>query len=187
MRTYNWPTREEWARSRQHPYWDSDTGCPFADRIGHRLSDYATPQEVAALIAALKDLYRELGREMREMREATKQLPEAEQETSWAASWAPECCKSDRRQINELLGCIGRDEIPHRARGGLDGKPAELVAPFIKLYDAVREAAREQWEEECLQIPIDDAAWEEELQRRQEVEQKRADDDAHPERFIHRV
>jgi len=51
----NWPSREEWAYRRQHPYWDSETGCPFDDKYGHRLSDYATAEEIAALIAAMKE------------------------------------------------------------------------------------------------------------------------------------
>jgi hypothetical protein len=60
-----WPTREQWAYRQQHPYWDGETGCPFAGKYSHRLSDYATAEEIAALTAALKDLYRELGRDLR--------------------------------------------------------------------------------------------------------------------------
>jgi hypothetical protein len=64
----NWPTREEWAHSRQHPYWGGETGCPFADRISHRLSGYATADEIAAAIAGLEDLWRQYGRKMRELK-----------------------------------------------------------------------------------------------------------------------
>ena len=28
-RDREWPSRERWAYQRQHPYWDSETGCPF--------------------------------------------------------------------------------------------------------------------------------------------------------------
>jgi hypothetical protein len=68
MTKHNWPTREEWAYRQQHPYWDSDTGCPFEDRYSHRLSDYATPEEIAAAVAALENLWRQHGRRMRDLK-----------------------------------------------------------------------------------------------------------------------
>jgi hypothetical protein len=89
-----------------------------------------------------------------------------------------------RRQINGLLAEIGRDEIPD---GNALGKPGELVDPFIERYRAAHAAAREQWEQECLQTPVDDAAWEEELRRRREYEREREDIAAHPERYIHYI
>jgi hypothetical protein len=139
---YKWSTREEWAYRRQHPYWDSETGCPFDDKYSHRLSDYATADEIAALTMALKNLYRELGRALRVLNQHLKpvsqrkgegwgawyqrflQLPPKTQETLHAA----QCVKDDRRQINGILARIDHNKIPdHTKCGGVLGKPAEWL------------------------------------------------------------
>jgi hypothetical protein len=181
----SWSTREEWAYRIQHPYWDYETGCPFADKYGHCLSDYATPHEVAVLTAELKSLYRELGRKLREakLRAGLLLQQPGESNASWYERFralskadkerasAPLELQRDRRQINDLLKRIADDAIPHSTKfGTVWGKAGELVAPFAQRYDAAFKAAHEQWEQECLQIPVDDAAWEKELQRREEIE-----------------
>src|SRR5262249_54498373 len=68
MIKHNWPTREEWARERQLPYWDCETGCPFSNKYSHRLSDYATSDEIMTAIFRLEELWRRHGREMRVIR-----------------------------------------------------------------------------------------------------------------------
>lgn len=181
MMTYKWPTREEWAYRQQHPYWDSETGCPFANKYSHRLSDYATAEEIAELTAALKDLYRELGRELRAAKprvepfrqrrgeghaawyQRYRQLSPEDQEALQAA----ERLQEERTQINGLLAKIRDDAIPNGTRrGSLFGRAEKLVAPFVERYDVAFRNAYGQWEQECLQIPIDDAAWEQELEQR---------------------
>jgi hypothetical protein len=62
---FEWPSREQWAAQYSRPYWDGETGCPYDDRYSHKLSDYATSEEIAALTTALQDLYREFGRELK--------------------------------------------------------------------------------------------------------------------------
>ena len=49
----NWPSRAEWAEPKRHPYWDSETGCPFAAKYSHRLS-VATPEESPLLLSGWK-------------------------------------------------------------------------------------------------------------------------------------
>jgi hypothetical protein len=59
--------------------------------------------------------------------------------------------------------------------GSLPTSPARcavLVAPFVERHDAGLRARG--WEQECLQRPIDDAAWEKELKRRRDIEPWRA-------------
>ena len=63
-RPYKWPSREQWAAQYSHPNWDEGDRCPYDDRYSHKLSDYATSTEIAALTATLKEMYRELGREL---------------------------------------------------------------------------------------------------------------------------
>ena len=183
-RTYNWPSREQWARARQLPYWDNETGCPFADKYSHRLSDYATAEEIAALIEALKELYRKLGRDLKTERlRAAKQqsgesdrahfqrfqaTPEAERAAFFEATEA----RRGRSDINGALKEIRDDKIPGRWRNR-EKAVEELVAPFVARYAAAHNAAHEVWKQERLQTPVDDAAWEEELCRRADLEARR--------------
>jgi hypothetical protein len=55
-RPFEWPSREQWAKQHQHPYWDYETGCPFANKFGHHLSDHAASEEVTALRSEINDL-----------------------------------------------------------------------------------------------------------------------------------
>jgi hypothetical protein len=145
------PSRERWAEMRQHPYWDSETGCPFANKFGPGLSNYAPPEEVAALIANLKELYRELGREMRAAKQQAGSLNRQPGETDTAWYWRvralPEAekdiaCKpadlqSERREINGVLAKIQNDEIPKGTRWCshvMGERAAALVAPFAARY-----------------------------------------------------
>ena len=203
MTKYNWPSREQWAERRQHRYWDCETSCPFADKYSHRLSAYATVEEIAALTTALKDLYRELGRQGRALGSRVKPLQQqrGEGQKAWYQRFkqmssedretfdAAATLQTERSTINDVLEQINNDGIPKRVRHAsyVPGLANPLVAPFVARYDAAAQAAEEQWKQECLQTPIDDAAWEEELQQRKQMEDKAADDAAHPERFIHRV
>lgn len=59
--TRNWPSREQWAYRKQHPYCDSETGCPFDDKYSRHLSAYADAEEIEGLRAALKYVHYELG------------------------------------------------------------------------------------------------------------------------------
>jgi hypothetical protein len=178
----NWPSREEWAYRRQHPYWDSDTGCPFADKYGHRLSDYASAEEIAVLIAALKNLYRDKGCEMRIAKlqanerglgnfssyREWRHLPDEEKEVISR----PLELKCERQVINKALADIRDNAIPDSCWQCKQAE--ELLRPFHERYDDAFKAAHEQWKRECEQkISIDDAAWEEELQRRTDCEARR--------------
>jgi hypothetical protein len=61
-REMKWPTREEWARNRTTVCAGSENPNPASGR----LSDYASPEETAALVAALKVEWRALGERVRE-------------------------------------------------------------------------------------------------------------------------
>jgi transcriptional regulator with XRE-family HTH domain len=128
MTTYEWPSREEWAHRRQHPYWDSDTGCPFDNKYGHRLSDYATAEEIAALITAMKALWRDYGRKLREAKRAAGSLclQPGEKNSDFYRRWKgmseaerelaeePECIRGDRREINREIASASRSQSTMR-------------------------------------------------------------------------
>jgi len=83
----------------------------------------------------------------------------------------PEWLRRDRGDINrEILPYLRKDSFP---RFQIHVPEAEtLFAPFQERYDAARETARAEWERECEQICIDDAAWEEELRWRAEISRR---------------
>ena len=56
----NWPTREAWAKERRTPH---DGGHPYIP--SRELSLYASPEEIAAAIAALRMIWSEYGRHMK--------------------------------------------------------------------------------------------------------------------------
>jgi hypothetical protein len=188
-RPHEWPSREQWAVQHQRPYWDEGDRCPYDDNYSHRLSDYATPEEVAALTTALKDLYRELGRKLQAINLRIKpwQQERGEGQSAWYARFrqlppedkelfhAAGTLRFERSAINDLLARIRNNEIPNRTRCSnyVPGKPGELVAPFNARYDAAREAACDAYlREYAAQHPANDEAWEKELQRRAAIDRQ---------------
>src|SRR5262249_12467156 len=79
----HWQTREQWARQRRSTYFDWESP-PFADKFGHRASDYTTAEEIATIIAALKELWRQLGRKLREAKQLAVPLNKQPGETETA-------------------------------------------------------------------------------------------------------
>jgi hypothetical protein len=188
-RPFEWPSRERWAEQHQRPYWDEGDPCPYYDNYSHQLSDYATPEEITALTASLKERYRELGRELKAANLRIKpwrqqrgegqvawyrrfrQLPVKDQEALHAAG----NLRDERSNINDLLTKIRNNEIPNRTRNYsnyVPGKAGELVAPFNVRYDAAFKAARDAYlQEYAAQHPPDDAAWDAAIDQRYEERQ----------------
>jgi hypothetical protein len=64
----NWPTREEWARNRTTLYADQAPG------LDHTLKAHASEAEIREAISALENLWRDLGRQMRNRRPNSRGL-----------------------------------------------------------------------------------------------------------------
>jgi hypothetical protein len=185
---YEWPSREQWAAQYPRPYWDSETDCPYDDRYSHKLSNYATPEEITALATALNALYRDLGRELKAANQRIKpanqqqrgeghaawyrrfrELPPEDKEPFIVAGRA----RGRRSEINDLLARIRNNEIPNQTRSSnyVPEEIGDLVAPINARYRAAGEAARDAYVAEyTAQHVPDDAAWERELERRAAIE-----------------
>jgi hypothetical protein len=85
----------------------------------------------------------------------------------------------DIHELRDVLKQVRDDLVPWRWVFGSEAPPP--LGAVIARYRAAEEAADARWHDEVAATPVDDAAWERELKRRQECE----DDEAHPERFIH--
>ena len=163
MTKHNWPTREQWAENRRALY-----EGPGSD---WRLSQHASEVEIAAAIAACENLWRDLGRQMKT---ASK-----EPRSKFKFDTEYDELRSRRKIINIALKKMRDDTLPY----DVDEALTEMFAPFYERQHRKREADTEAARREKEATPIDDAAWERELQQRKKSE----DDAAHPERFIHRV
>jgi len=138
----NWPSRAEWAKARRTAYHDRFPDTPTA------LANYATPQETAALKAALRERWKELGRKARNEPD-DKTLP-----------W-------QRRCINRAIQLIDANELPLSLEDTSGAK--DIFAPFHAKYAAARAELHERTLRKIEQTPIGDDAWTKELQRRSRV------------------
>jgi hypothetical protein len=193
MKHNQWPTREEWAESQRAFYYDRFEDLDF-DR---QLSAHATTQEVDVAIRALRTLWKAKGVHLRELcvpKELHQQRGESghsyyarqklmtSEEQDLLYNYF--CHQGERRVINETIKALLDNEVPSQCRyiersGFQDSRDyiledAEVDKAWRTIavrYVAAREAAEEKRRQEILATPIDDAAWEEELQRRADIDQ----------------
>jgi len=180
-----WPTREEWAEQQRALYYDR-FDCLDLDE---RLSVYASESEIETIIGALQSLWKAEGVHLRALnvpKELERQRGESlsahlqRHETAMTPveqelfSSAREL-KFQRSAINEAIRHLRADEMPafyscDTAKVLKIPSIATLFDPVLVRYEAAKEAAEEKRRQEILATPIDDAAWERELQRRANLE-----------------
>jgi hypothetical protein len=91
-------------------------------------------------------------------------MSEADQELAMR----PETLRCDRRVTRETIAAIDAGLVPEH-----HGIRVPLLDEIFARYDAARRAADEAWAVEVARRPIDDAAWERELERRRKYEERR--------------
>jgi hypothetical protein len=191
MTTWNWASREEWARNRRTVYADEENPNPAT----RAMSAYASPAEIEAAITSMKSLALEqqraeraanlalgpLGRQRGESRRAYDRrfcaMSREDQDIVVGSAAMPHHDAREVRQILREYLLIGA--VPPQHNGWYPTPLSQIVGR----YKAAAKAADVKWHEEVAATPIDDAAWEQELERRRKWD----DDAAHPERFIVRV
>jgi len=138
MSGIQWPGRQEWAERRRDPNWFDHI------EVSNRLADYATQAEIDDTMAAIKNVWHALGRQMKSASDI-----EALQ------------FRYRRAGVNRAFKAMREGEIPGAPLECRYGVPAALLAPF----DARREAALEAAVQRAIKaMPIDDAAWATELE-----------------------
>jgi hypothetical protein len=173
----NWPTREEWAK--QHR---STAGWSKPNPAKKQASLYATADEIAAIVTALKQSYNAHGRKLWEAKEACPDLVaqveaarKAKEPLRWSdedrARYRPVYDAEDvRRTINAAVKVLTKhDRVPYLWQ---EGRDLPELAELVSRYEAACEPADEAWRAEVAQRPIDDAAWEKELQRRRCIDDR---------------
>ena len=130
--------------------------------ISTRLRDYASREEIDAVIAAVQQVRRELIAV--EKRPAVKSASKAARDdAALAMIWAA----ADRQELNRLLTDLRRGEMPSNFNGRMialpQGPARELLLQIRARSEAAREAAIEELRRQWTPPPVDDAAWEENL------------------------
>ena len=144
-----WPSREEWASERRAPYYERFPA------LSNSLAEYATPEEIAVLKAALRQRWEQLGRKIREL--SGKEPIDV-------------ICnlKSDRSSMRWALALVAHGELPRQSMTFSEAE--DILAPFHERYEAAKFKLREQALREIERTPIDDNAWNAELCRRAKIE-----------------
>jgi hypothetical protein len=143
------PSREEWACERRVPYYERFPALSIS------LAEYATQEEIAALKAALRRRWEQLGRKIRELsgREAIDVICNL---------------KSDRSSMQWTLALVAQGKLPRHSE--IFSEAEDTLAPFRKRYEAAKSKLREYTLREIERTPIDDNAWNAELCRRAKVD-----------------
>jgi hypothetical protein len=101
MNTYRWPSREEWAKIQRAPYWDL-----FEDlEVSTELKDYATPEEIASVVTALKTLYLAEGRKMKDAKSVAGPLARQPGETG--RQYGQRCLGQMSNSEREIAHTVG--------------------------------------------------------------------------------
>jgi hypothetical protein len=180
--SYKWPTREEWAKQERTPYYDLFKNLP----VSEELKDYATPQEIAAAVVGLKELYRTEGRKLKEAKRLAGPLApqprerirdhyaryvamtEHEKELSRTVGNIQDV----RHESNKVLRCITKGYLPLHIDCCFRKEIEPVLATIKARYDAAKKTAEVVRLRQIEATPIDDAAWEEELRRRASLEKE---------------
>jgi hypothetical protein len=176
VQTYNWSSREEWAQRVRTVY--ADDGLRFGPST---LSSYASADEIEQAIFELKCEWSRCGLQMRKAKKAAGPLAQQPGETPIAyvqryytmseaeqdLSQQVEDFRRERKVINKVIRGLRDDELISEAHN-LD-RSATLTA-LKERWRVLWKQRHDEYVEMIANTPIDDAAWEEELQRRREIE-----------------
>jgi hypothetical protein len=170
----NWPSREAWAKERRTPHFDE--GHPYIP--SRELSLYASPEEIAAAIAALRMIWSDYGRQMKIASKEAGPLARRPHENTYAYDrrfWAMRETEQelahrvdrwrDRRQAVSLaIRMLRQGLVPEWSL--ILAPPPSPLATIIARFDAAATAGNKRYAAKVKALPIDDAAWAEELKRR---------------------
>jgi hypothetical protein len=162
--SYNWPSREEWAKNKRTLFDDEYELRAWA--LERRFADIITEEERHAAIADLRRAVQEQQAIMRAERKAVR--TGAATELAPRYQYAREATPAFRRMIEQL-----ESRSIHFQAGVFAERmtpiPASVKAVVGKLR-ADSEACRAAHIAEKAKEPIDDAAWEAELKWRRRIE-----------------
>lgn len=182
MTEWNWDNREEWAKRVRSACYEE---IPARSTV---LADYAS-EEAARAIAELRQLWRQYGQRMRELQAKTPHRIRQSGESvgAWNKRWAAMSndeqraveavlVLQERRQIiNRMIVELREGTVPvqhHSIPQLLADNPVPTVGVIMQRYEDACYRALDAYREEVAKRPIDDAAWEEELQFRRMMESK---------------
>lgn len=177
-RTFEWPVREEWALRRR------TFNAAYTHNVGvsQRASAYGSSAEIAAAIAELDAILRDLGRRLRDANRSAGALAQrsGEREDTYTARWlemsaeerqlggAVYWLQADRRCTRKVLNELCNDWLLIHPRWfGPDPAAFRLL---LDRYWQVEATAFNELRQQVESQPVDDQAWTAELRRRERVD-----------------
>ena len=157
MTSRTWPSREEWAE--RHRTFYADTADDVAHAVSRNPIDYVTSEEIDQAIEALTRTRNALLGPLR----AAKQAGDDERVAVLVA-----VLQDDRRRRFLATKALKAGRIP---RAHYEGAGLPELTTITSRYQAAVDAAVDAARRAIVARPIDDAAWERELQRRRNVDQ----------------
>jgi hypothetical protein len=175
----SWPSRDQWAQHRRDTHYKRGFE-PF--QVSDSLSDYANAAEIEMTISMLKSLWAACGREMRAAQKTVGPLARqpgesgADYHRRWRAMSEADqerAIRTDhlrhrRHCIRRALAVLRKGFLP--SRNDCELAKATVLDELIARRDAAYEAARAAWVKKKETTPIDDVAWQAELERRRQLE-----------------
>ena len=181
MTQYNWSSREEWAQRVRTVYGDMTDGMQFGPSA---VSSYASPEKIEQAIFELKCQWTRCGNEMKQAKKKAGPLARQPGEAAMAhyqryrmmtdaeqdLAYQPNRLQRERKVINKVIRGLRDDELVSEARYSPYDSITASVAPIVERYDVLWKQDHDKYVEVIANTPIDDAAWEKELERRREIE-----------------
>lgn len=185
---HQWPDREEWARRRRTVY--TDDVANVRDQVSQHLPDYATAEQVDAAITELRTYWRQLGKDVRAANAAARNafprwgdwrgdpagylddMKALDAEAQSTLERADELAQH-RKDVNGQIRDLAAGFLPRRTRWIRTSTPvgaSPVLAGIVGRYHASQAAAEAAFVERIRTAPIDDAAWQKELEKRAELE-----------------
>lgn len=197
---YTWPTRDTWARHHRTTY--ADDIDKVTATVSSDPSDYGTTAEITQAAAELGDLWRQLGRDVREAnRAALNVFPlhgsrvrrrasitaflkarDALSTADKAVVEQAEALKHHRKlvkaAVDQLVGAAGRARLElwtvDNAERWMPANACPTWRAIVARWKEARAQVDIDYMHQVQQRPVDDQAWRHELDRRAQIELARA-------------
>ena len=144
-----WSTREEWAKQRRTAYFDD------APNESNDPADYFTPEEIQRFIEAAREEWTQLGREMKTADDGDRLY-----------------LRSVRSTLRRARLAIERGEITWDVHEASVASKRSEIQLYLEREKQHREKLYAAYAEKIAQTPIDDEAWDQEVRRRHDLEQR---------------
>ena len=167
----DWPTRERWAKQQRTAYIDNVQDF-INSKVTKEVTAYATAEEIAATLAALKASWNSLTKPLKQANRRARSVDKPYTERTKQEHALCEPANDiwwQRQSINAAIASLRGNWVPVTYS---DGGNRPEVAVILDRYKTACDAASSAYEAKVAKTPIDDATWNKELERRRDIERR---------------